>query len=402
MKKIMQKIAILVSIILVFQIITTIVKTKQETTYFIKDKNERSKIVEKMNIVDHQSVYTFEITHQKKTYHFQINQNYHKQNKVIKDIITYQEDNLFCLYPILKGNKKSTIHCYEENQEKSLDTIQQKEKVIAFYKNKKIDLTTKAKAKKYKDILYYPTSFNNHHLLLWNYHQLYNLSKKKQNIISLLDQDQYENNYSILIKNIYLVINTDQDHDFDEFYLVDIKKQTKKTWKIPYKISKDCYFLGVVEEKVYLFDKDNLVEYELNLATKKIKIIGDKNQNGKLYQNGTWKKINIYDLKQETSFSTTKENQSIRKKYPNATIYTGKNKDYFIKDKKLYMTYHNVKDSEILLLDNYELKEVKIVDDIIYFIDNDTIYCYDDINGLQPILTSKELKYNSKNIYAIA
>ena len=66
------------------------------------------------------------------------------------------------------------------------------------------------------------------------------------------------------------------------------------------------------------------------------------------------------------------------------------------------MTYHNVKDSEILLLDNYELKEVKIVDDIIYFIDNDTIYCYDDINGLQPILTSKELKYNSKNIYAIA
>ena len=116
--------------------------------------------------------------------------------------------------------------------------------------------------------------------------------------INIFEKDTYVNDLGILVDNYYIIPNYDQKLEFDTIFIFNIKNNRKKTMKLKYKISKDSYINGVVDNKVYIFDKDNLFQYEINPKKGKIREVGNKKDEC-LYYDGTWHKISAYDLRDE-------------------------------------------------------------------------------------------------------
>ncbi len=408
MKKTLKKIVIIIILFLFFQWIITCFIKEHTLDYKVTVNKKTYGISEEFEIVDKQHIYTLEIEDDKKQqYHFQFFIDYNKQKHIVEDIILLKKDQISCLYPVLKDKEQSYLICHDQEGEFSYEVLKQKHESIAkdfVHQLKKKNITLdqdKAISKKYEDIIYYPDNFEDMKLALWNYRQLYYLTKEKKSTISLFENDQYENQYSIQVDDDYLIIDTDQEHEFDQIYMINLKKGTKKVWKIKKKISLDSYFLGTVEGKAYLFDRDNLIEYCLDPKDKTIEIIGNIDKNGKYY-NGSWHEKNIYEFKNEKLFfPRTISVEAIEDMYPSAKIYEEKKAYYFVDNHNLYVSYKNSKKSPIQLLTNVDIKEIQIKDNKINFIDGDTIYRYTSGYALKKIVTSREMKFNYENIYTI-
>ena len=58
-------------------------------------------------------------------------------------------------------------------------------------------------------------------------------------------------------------------------------------------------------------------------------------------------------------------------------------------------------DNPILLWKMDGIKEIQVVGDTIYFIKGDTIYYYNNANGIRRVIKNNELNYNYTNIYGV-
>lgn len=353
--------------------------------------------------------YSFKIRNSnKQDHHFQISKNYHKEKKIVTDIIELKKGDIYCIYPKLKNDEAAYLSCIDQKEEFSYEVLKSRYSDVALEFSKKLEKKNiiidqkESCEKEYQDVAYYPENLDNKIISLWNYHELLYFTKTSQKKIPLLKNDQYKNQYSILVDDCYVIINTDQKHEFDELFIVYLKSGKKKTWKLKQKISTDCYFLGTVNQVIYLFDRDNLVEYALDFKKRKIEIVGNVKNNGKYYDGISWQDKNIYDFKkQNLEFPTTLKNKQIEKKYTDAQIYGGTRKYYFLYNHHLYI-YYPVFDCYILLIENMELKEVSVLNSSIYFIDQDSLYSYDQNKGLRKLVTSHEIQFNFYHAYTVS
>ena len=71
---------------------------------------------------------------------------------------------------------------------------------------------------------------------------------------------------------------------------------------------------------------------------------------------------------------------------------------YYQEDNKIYK---KLGDNTILLLELEDIKEWYIENNEVIILQEDTIYSYNDQNGLRKIVENSELKYNYHNIYKI-
>ena len=76
-----------------------------------------------------------------------------------------------------------------------------------------------------------------------------------------------------------------------------------------------------------------------------------------------------------------------------------KDRYYFLTDEgALYKVFRNDIEHPILLCTFDEVSEWKVKDSNVMVVSGDTMYYYNDVVGLLPIVVSGELKYNYKNI----
>ena len=107
------------------------------------------------------------------------------------------------------------------------------------------------------------------------------------------------------------------------------------------------------------------------------------------------KKLNVVGyLKAQKNDSTF-----IKDNYVN--IYDG-NKYYFYSNSnnEYYKVYKKDPDKKVFLFKNSNAKEVKVVNDNLYFIEGNNLYKYDNYS-VKLILTNKEFQYNYNNIYSV-
>ncbi len=406
MKKTFKTLALIFLCLIGFQWLITCLIQRHQVDYNIKDKKVTYQIKENFEVVSKQPVYTIQIRAKDKKFHFQYIYNYHKQKQIVTKIIAETEGQTTCLYPILLDKKQSYLHCYDGKEEFSYDILVERnhnlaQKIEKRLQKENITLSNTNLSVKYKAINYYPKTLENKHLIVWAYQGLYYLKDDSAKMIKLLHKDQYENQYGILVGNIYMLANSDEEYDYTKFYLINIKTGRSKEWKLQEAISKDSYFLGVVDKSAYLFDRDNLKEYRLTPSKQKIELIGDKTNNG-LYYQGNWHKKNIYNFKTEKlTFPSTVKVEKIEKNYPKAQIYQDLNCYYFIDKNQLYVSYKGYQNQPILLISGKAFKEVKVVNRIVYYIEKDTIYQYSQVKNLQKVFTSRELQFNYHNIYDV-
>lgn len=396
MKK--KSLIILILLLIIFSIIIFRHKPYgHSTTYSIKEENLEFKVKE--TLVKDEGYY-LNIKHDDKEYIFHYKDNYDGKKKVLTSIKYYKNGNIECLYPVYIEISSNNILCNKDNKLYSYTSIKEINKNLDIFSDLNLELFKNSNTyKNYNRLNVYQSNIpNNTYLAIWNYKGIDLITKESISSINYLEQDQYDNTHGIMIDNLYITPDYNQKYDFTKFIIIDVKTKKKKEFKLKKeKISYDSYINGIIDNKLYLFDRNNLVEYEFDFKKSKYKVIGNKDLNGKYYD-GEWKEINIYDLlNKEIHFS---KKNDLKENYQ--SILESNNSYYlYYNNGEMYQVYKNDLKKKILLFTKKNLKDFKISDDFIFFRDNIDIYMYNSNYGLRKILENSEFNYNSTNIYHV-
>ena len=404
MKKIIKLILALIIIFLLLELILYFFKTDHNITYTIKNKDQTYKI----NEVYKNKKYYFKITTKDEIYSFETNDEFYKQKKVITTIYSYEKDNLKCIYPALK-NKNTNTNILCSNKKGPVAFTNEEENLSSFIENlqeKGYDsFSWQEKSNKSKKIgtltAYQDNLEENTYIYIYKYNGFYTISKDSLNQLNLFENDTYVNHLGTNVGKYYIIPNYDDKYDYNTLYRIDMINNKIKTINLKETISKDSYINGVIEDEIYIFDKDALVQYKINPKKKKVEEVGNK-KDGVLYYDLEFKEDDVYNFRDnEMTFKTIDD--YINKLENNTTIkFIEKNQDsYYYQTKNNDVYYYNINSKVKVFLFNKNITDFKLVKDTIFFISEDNLYSYSFLNGLSKLLTYSELDFNSKNRLAI-
>ena len=164
------------------------------------------------------------------------------------------------------------------------------------------------------------------------------------------------------------------------------------------KISFDSYIQGSVDGKVYVYDKENKRQYEINTDKKTITLISNANSDVVFYNNG-WTEISIKEALSEKYFVT--ENIEYKNNQFSKIDKIGDEVGFYYLYKKVgnhYEVYRkNFQDDNLVYLFNLNNINTLYIENSIYYLDDDKLYVYNDLIGNKVVVVNNEFKYN-KNI----
>ena len=403
MKKVIKLLIGIFILVLIFELIAYILKTHHDITYTLKDANQTFKI----NEVYKNKKYYFKITSKDLVYSFEIPDEFHKKKEVITKIYSYQKDDLYCIYPMIEKNENTNILCSKNNKSYAY-TNYEKELTPFIETLKKQGYNSPSwqeksnSSKKIETLSAYQNNIKEKtYIYIYKYNGFFSISKDSLEQIKLFENDTYINHLGTNIDKYYLIPNYDQKYDYDELYVIDMTNNKVKQRNLKYKISKDSYINGVIDNELYIFDKDELKQYKISKKGKKIKEVGNK-EDGALYYNLKFETKSVYDFRdEELKFKTIKDYISQVEK--NTSInYLQKTEDtYYYQTKNNDVYYYNLNSKTKVLLFNQKISDFTLVKDTLYFISDDTLYSYNFQEGLKKLITYSELSFNSKNRLAI-
>ena len=384
MKKVIKKILLIGVIIIVLSLISNILKTKHNINYEVKTGKKKYII----NEIYKDKKYLYKIKYQKEEFIFSEDNIFNKNKKTIKKIYSYETDNLKCIYP---AYEESNVICKKDDLYYSYALI--KEEIKPFIaKLKKLGYKNNSWQEKDETTNFSDLKIHNiekdTYIYIWNHDEIYWLTKDQYKKIPVLEKDTYINKLGVLVDKYYVFPNYDQKYEFDEILVFDITNNKKKVIKLKTPISFDSYINGVYEDKIYLFDMENLIQYEINPKNKKCIKVGDKNNPGIIYENDKIIEKNIYELKDKIYF---------KKEYDvdidGSNILNYKDSYFYTKDDNLYK--YNSFDKTTTIMYNEKVEDIKLVNNDLYFIKSDTLYRLN--NNIYKVLEYDEFKFNNEN-----
>lgn len=404
MKKIVKLLLIILILFIILELIFYIFKSSHETEYTLKNNNKEYQVQE----IFKNKKYYLKITSEKDNYYLEINNNFHKHKKIIENIEVYQKDDLHCIYPVLEDkDEQSNIVCSINGETYSYES--QKDNLKDFvntlinkgYKSKSWEEASNASKKIGTLIAYQDNIKENTYIYIYKYNGFYTISKNNLEQLNLFENDIYLNNLGINVGKYYIIPNYNQKYEYDEILRIDMTKNKVKTIKSKYKISKDSYINGVVDNEIYLFDKDELKQYTINPKKKKVKEVGNK-EDGVLNYNLEFETIDVYTMRDEEIKFNNIDNYISKIENVSSIKYIEKANDtYYYQDENNNIYSYNANSNIKVLLLNIEISDFKLVNDTLYFINADSLYSYDNQNGLRKLITYSELDFNPENRISI-
>lgn len=362
MKKINKnvKFMFIIFLLIIIYIIVLNVPKNYEIDYIIN----KVKINEKYD--KHTKQYTFILTYENTDYPLILNSKYFKKRKLIENIKIASDEKDTCLNIDYLDNNK--IICSDSSGLKDYRIINDKlysenyEKII-----KPIKETT------YENIKIYNIDET---YLIWNYNGYLKISNNNEKI-NILKEEKY-NNQSTYQNDRYLIIpDYDSSYYFKKIYIYDTEKNNLSNITFNYEISYNLLYLGTFKNKLYFLDLKNKNEYELNLKKKTIKHLNEKDNYG-LFLNG--------NKLEHVKVDTLVKNEEI--------FVSEINNNYTLKDNYLYKSVDRYK----VKVSNQKITEiVRIINDTVYYLVDDTLYKYNEATGEEQLLKYKEWKYNYHN-----
>lgn len=403
MKKIIKLIIGIFIIVLVFELIAYFLKDSHEINYTIKDNNKNFKI----NEVFKNDKYYFKITTKDYKYSFEIDNDFHKKKEIITKIYSYIEDDYFCIYPAIKKTNKSNIICSKDN--KSYSYTYSKDFLKPFTKSLKENGYSSPSWKKTSDAqkkIETLTAYQNNikdktYIYVYKYNGFFSINKESLSQVNLFKNDTYINHLGTQIDKYYIIPNYDEKYDYSKLYVINMTNDKVKERKLKQEISKDSYINGIIEDKIYLFDKDELKQYTINKNGKKVKEIGNK-EKGTIYYDLEFKNEDVYTMRdEELKFKTFKDYISKIENKTTIKYLENKEDSYYYQTKNNNVYYYNINSKVKVLLFNKKISDFMLINNTLYFISEDTLYSYENTTGLKKLITYSELSFNSKNRIAI-
>ncbi len=378
-----------------------------ETKYIIKNDYEFSvKEIKKQNIKKQPNYYYFEIKVNDLTFTFKTYQKLQQGTKTIQDIKYYQDDQYTCLLPIAKKNKLfSDIICKSNDIDYPYHIIQGKDSNLDQFV-KSISLYSMNSYLENDKVL----SQDNHMTVYDNFPRKmlfgiesykgisYLNSKSKIKTKELFEKDIYTKTISAYVKNYYIVADYNENYEFHEFYLINIKNGKQQKIISNKAISMYSYINGVVDNSIYLVDTASKKQYEINIQAKNVVEVGNTDHGLQYYDNGTWKEQN-YSPKMKFNYYTVSSNLN-GKEYERVDCYRTKTTGYYYlyeKVKENYKVYRsNIENTKELtyLFETSNIEEIQYIEDYIIYKEENYIKIYQDLIGTQKLIKSNELNFN--------
>lgn len=350
--------------------------------------------------------YDVMIENQNNTYYYVFQNEFNKQKRIVEKIEYYEENDYSCIFPILEQNEGTYLQCiqndkiYTSTSFPNQDFISRietdlEEKGYSLHTN--IDLET---TEKLINTTIYTNNLLDHDIItLWDYKGIQVIKIDEFDIRTVLGFDKYENSHGYLVDKYYIVPEylSTKVLEFSEVTVIDLDTLEYNTIKLNYTLSSNTYMNGVIDHKLYYTDPSNLLQIEVNPSKKSSRLIGSKELGGQIY-NGAWEDINIYDFVNSTITFQEEIPNEIIQQYSYLEMIEGDYSYYFTNQNgEVYQVPKEHLDVSILLFQASNLSNVKVVQDTIYYVVDNTVYYFHPTSGKIPILSNNELRYNTKN-----
>ena len=212
--------------------------------------------------------------------------------------------------------------------------------------------------------------------LLWNYHNLFFINKETEKEYPLFDKDYYNLRLTYATDRYLFIPNQDNEYTFNDINIIDAKKNNLKNVKLDRDIYFDSYILGNKKNSIYLVDRKNKQEYEINLAKAKL-----FKTSGKVLENNKWQEVSLTKL--------------INNNYKFTNDYYI---SYELDGNDLYIIINNQK---LKITDKKISTIVKTNKEEIYYLSKDTLYYFNLYEGEKKLLSYKEWEFNYNNMIFI-
>ena len=356
------------------------------------------------------SYYLFRVTKEdNKQFIFEYPNRFNKQKKIVSEVKEFEKDGWDCLSLVYKNKKEASLPVcvnngvlYSYNYAKNLvDLTEFVSELPGIEKPEEKDKGT-IKTENFENVILANKGYfdEDEVILLYNYKRVVAYYKDHEKVVNFSNQDNYSNNLGRIVDNYYLVPRYGFDSPEIKSYIkYNIESEVKKEIVLPKYLSRDLtYVNGVYDDKLYVFDKSNMTQYSIDPNSDEVKVTGTVDDYPFAYINGEKTNVSAYEMKESNVIFT--ENHEAFDKLAFDNIYVKDNYSIVGKDGNYYKVYNKYSDLPILLFNNPNAKEVKEKNSNVYFIDNDTIYKYND-SGLYDMITTNELIYNNINVYDV-
>lgn len=413
MKKIIPIIFVLGFLALLIQFFIQALIKHHEIDYSIITDDNSYMINEKLNIIDGEHIYSFKVVDDKseEIYQFDFLHDYNKQDSIIRDFKFYQYDDLACVFPIYKNGYSKDVVCNYKGRQVSYSYLQQIDNpdigmIVNDLKKANYNAKTWKKGSNASDVMGYKIYKENipEHIVftMWVYNGFYRISSEKIEEKNYLNDDCYENNRSYIVDNFLVLINTDENgtNEYMDFYIFDIVNGGKKKIDFVEHLSKNMYFNGVYNGKLYYTDLDKKKQYSLDPGHEILKEVGNVEKGFKSLDGKVLVDVAAKDfLEEEVYFERKIKNNKLEELYGAKEIKKDNGIYYFwSNDGNFYKAYITDINNPILLFNFEDISEWLVKDGNIMVVSGNMLYFYNDDLGLLPILENNELNYNYKNI----
>ena len=251
---------------------------------------------------------------------------------------------------------------------------------------------------------------NKYYIGVTNYKGIYIINQNNPKTIydaKLFEKDAYEQTINITLGNIYVVADYNSKYDFNSFKIVDlVTGDVKEAITNNNRLSFNSYIEGYVGKSVYVYDRENQKQYEIDTKNLSILEVGNANSGIKIYKNNKWTNVDISDVVKQDIYFENKESTS-DDTYVKIDMTNNKLSGYNYYYKKNGNNYDVYRSSAIdennvmYIFTTSNIENITYIKDYVYFIDGENLKYYNDNTGVKTILKNTEFPFNKNIKYSV-
>lgn len=399
MKRYFRIVFVLAILFLVFNFLISIFSKGKVVSYNIEGNQINETYVHSNESSN--SYYYIEIKSNNKVYNFKVSDLYNSHSYIVDKVYSFNDEDYSCILPIfIDGSVQTDILCYKnniiypyrilKNKSLALDNFAKGLKEYVY----KSDYENSESIIKYGIEMFNSNMFSEHTIIIPSYNGIFMIDKKGVSSLKLFDKDVYKQFIQGLVSNYYIVADYDSLYSFNKFILVDINSKAISYINTNNSINMDSYVQGVVSDSMYIIDCNNKKQYQINSSNKSISLVGSQKK-GILYYNGNdFENRSMYDaLENNLLFDLGYKSNKYDYVYSINGIYYS-----YLKTNEGYDVYISYENNPSLYTYGFSLSSIDriyYIDQYVYYVDKDVLYCYFPKSGVVKVLVYDELFYNS-------
>jgi hypothetical protein len=429
MKKMFGIVVVLLIVYIAFQVIYSYSVGSKTNKYNMVVAGKKYQITETFNsrhrsanseTVDKSSYYYNITNNDKLSFAFKIVGNYSGIKEFLIDLKIYENESLICAFPTFKGevdnidvicNINDKLYLYNTIKGKyvDLDNFVSSLKALGYDHPAWDELNLETKTVN-NFAVYSKNITNNQTITIWQDRGFYRITDRGENLFSLGSGAIFDPNLSAMVNQYYVVPEYKIANKFSQFFITNLITGDMESFDLGQVIAYDSFIQGVVNNKIYLIDRANKVQYEIDIYNKKVVVTGNVNNDTRYYFNGKWQPKPIAEtINNNLVFQNEQTIPDNLKKYNPLYVDSigGDTDGYYY----LYLLENNIVnvyrvdklDTDILTLifSVPSISNIKYKSDDIYFTTNDTLYMYRENLGLRPLIKYREFATNKSNLYNV-